>query len=237
MPSSSPRDLRDCAIGAVISAFGFCYFVIFFAQFLLFQFPTTQEMITDAIAVTAFSLCLIIWYLGVEFHYTLSALGGRDLVGYERSICQSGLFLIWAAALPTVVFLFPKQPFLQLGYTSALTLVVVERMLPSTISGDQGDTESIRYPGYMTALVLLCSVPTIHALAQPAPTASLLPTAFLWFLVTNAFGVAILLLRSFERAVGISKWYLSLHGAHMVMTYSLVTYSKAVLQAFASYNS
>ncbi|KAJ6016488.1 hypothetical protein N7540_011079 [Penicillium herquei] len=188
MPSSSPRDLRDCAIGAVISIFGLGYFVLLFAQFLVFQFPATQDMIPDAIAVTAFSLCLILWYLANTLCFILGGLDGRDPVGCKTSICQSGLFLIWAAALPTVVFLFPNQPFLQLGYTSALTLVVLERMFPGTSPMPQGYVESIRYPGYVTAIVLLSSMPTIHAIARPAPTASVLPTAFVSFLLTNAFG-------------------------------------------------
>ncbi|KAJ6016419.1 hypothetical protein N7540_011010 [Penicillium herquei] len=203
MPSPSPRDLRDCAIGAIISIFGLCYFVIFFAQFLLFEFPSTQDLIPDAIVVTAFSLCLMLWYLANALYHILSAFDGRDLAGYRSSICQSGLFLIWAAALPTVVFLFPNQPFLQLGYTSALTLVVLERMFPGTPPMPQGYVESIRYPGYVTAIVLLSSMPTIHAIARPAPTASVLPAAFVRFLLTNAFGATALLLQPLERSLGI----------------------------------
>ncbi|KAJ6016539.1 hypothetical protein N7540_011130 [Penicillium herquei] len=236
MPSSSPRDLRDCAIGAIISIFGLCYFVIFFAQFLVFQFPATQDMIPDAIAVTAFSLCLILWYLANALYYILSA-DGRDLVVYKSAICQNGHFLIWAAALPTVVFLFPNQPFLQVGYTSALTLVVLERMFPGTPPMPQGYVESIRYSGYVTAIVLLSSMPTIHAIARPAPTASVLPTAFVRFLLTNAFGATTLLLQPLERSLGMSRWQLALHGAHILLTYSLVMYAKAVLQAFTSHGS
>ncbi|KAJ6003809.1 hypothetical protein N7540_012948 [Penicillium herquei] len=229
MPSPSPRDLRDCAIGAVISIFGFCYFAILFTQLLLFQFPSTQDMIPDSLAVTAFSLCLMVWYLANAFYHILGAFDGRDLAGHKSSICQSGLFLIWAAALPTAVFLFPNQPFLQLGYTSALTLVVLERMFPGTPPTPQGYVESIRYPGYVTAIVLLSSMPTIHAIARPAPTASVLPTAFVRPLLTNAFGAITLLLRPLERSLGISRWRLSLHGAHILLTYSLVMYAKAVL--------
>ncbi|KAJ6016593.1 hypothetical protein N7540_011184 [Penicillium herquei] len=237
MPLPSPRDRRDCSIGAVISIFGFCYFVILLTQFLLFQFPSTQDRVLETIAVTAFSLCLIVWYLAAAFSYILSALEGRELVGDERSICQSGLFLIWVAAFPTVVFLLPDQPFLQLGYTSALTLVVLERMFPGASPTPQRSTEAIRYPAYVTALVLLSSMPTTHALARPAPAASVLPTAFVRFLLTNAIGATALLLHSLERSLGIASWRLSLHGAHILLTYSLVMYAKAVLQAFASHGS
>ena len=148
-----------------------------------------------------------------------------------------GLFLIWTAALPTIVFLFPAQPLLQLGYTSAFTIIAIGNLPSSLFSDLHIETSSGRFSLHFLSVVLLSLMPTIHALAEPVHTPSPLATAFGQMVISILFGGAFYLLRPLERIGRAGGWQPSLHVMHLVLTYSLVAYSKAVLQAAVTHMS
>ena len=84
---------------------------------------------------------------------------------------------------------------------------------------------------------LLALVPTIHTLAELLHTPSPLAAAFGRLVLSNLFGCALYTLRPLER-IGIAQsWQPSLHGMYSVLTYSLVEYSKAVVQVAIPYMS
>ena len=119
------RNLRNCAIGAIIGMLGFSYFVIDLLMFLVFHFPSTQESIPYALAVIAFGGGIAVWYLCVVFQNVFNAFHKEEATNGQASMWFVGPFLVWTAALPTIAFLFPAQPLLQLGYTSAFTMIAV----------------------------------------------------------------------------------------------------------------
>jgi len=80
-------------------------------------------------------------------------------------------------------------------------------------------------------------MPTNHALAEPVHTPSLLATAFGQMVIGILSGGAFYLLRPLERIGMAGGWQPSLYGMHLVLTYSLVAYSKAVLQAIVTHMS
>ena len=104
---------------------GLSYFVVYLLLFLIFHFPSTQESIPYALAVIAFGGGIALWHLCVVIQNGFCVLHNKTKTKQQVSLWFVGLFLIWTAALPTVAFLFPAQPLLQLGYASAFTVIVV----------------------------------------------------------------------------------------------------------------
>ncbi|CAG8069312.1 unnamed protein product [Penicillium salamii] len=148
-----------------------------------------------------------------------------------------GLFLVWTAALPTIAFLFPAQPLLQLGYASAFTVIAVGSFSEAYLKEIKNGT----FPGQLclqfSSVGLLALVPTIHALAEPLHAPSPLAAAFGPLVLINLFGRALYVLRPLERIGTVRSWQPSLHGMHLVLTYGLVEYSKAVMQVAIPYMS
>ncbi|CAG8905387.1 unnamed protein product [Penicillium nalgiovense] len=159
-----------------------------------------------------------IWYLYVIFQNCFSAFQKEKMRKEQDSVWFGGLFLVWTAALPTIAFLFPAQPLLQLGYV------------------DTG-AFSARLSLQFASVVLLALVPSIHALAEPLHAPSPLATAFGRLVLLNLCGCALYALRPLERIGMVQFWQPSLHGMYLVLTYSLVEYSKAVLQVAIPYMS
>ena len=230
MTAITSRNLRDRVIGATISCFGFAYFSIFLLQFLLFHFPSSQESIPEALAVIAFGGGISLWYLGVLFHQFFPVLHNEHSEEQQNSLQAGGLVLIWVAAIPTIVFLFPAEPLLQLGYASALTVVVIgnlpEEPLYHPASGASSDEFSLR----LASVILLSLTPTIHTLAESVPSSTSLAIAFGRIMMTSLLACGFYLLQPLER-IGLAKtWQPSLYGMYLVLTYSLVVYSKSVMQ-------
>ncbi|CAG8113515.1 unnamed protein product, partial [Penicillium nalgiovense] len=115
------QNLRSCAIDVIIGTLGFFYFAIYLLMFLIFHFPSSQQSIPYALAVMAFGGGSAMWYLCVIFQNSFSAFQRDKMTKEQGSVWFGGLFLVWTAALPTIAFLFPAQPLLQLGYASAFT--------------------------------------------------------------------------------------------------------------------
>jgi hypothetical protein len=103
------------------------------------------------------------------------------------------------------------------------------------------DVNTGTFPGRFSlqfaSLGLLALVPTIHALAEPLHAPSPLAAAFGRLVLINLFGCALYALRPLKK-IGIARsWQPSLHGMYFVLTYSLVEYSKGVMQVAIPYMS
>ncbi|CAG8082057.1 unnamed protein product [Penicillium salamii] len=231
------RNLRNYAIGAIIGILGFSYFVIYLLMFLVFHFPSSQESIPYALAVIAFGGGIAVWYLSVVFQNVFNAFHKEEAIKEQDSMWFVGLFLVWTAALPTIAFLFPAQPLLRLGYASAFTVIAVGSLSDAYLKEMNTRTFPGRLPLQLSSVGLLALVPTIHALAEPLHAPSPLATAFGRLVLINLFGCALYALRPLER-IGIARsWQPSLHSMYLVLTYSLVEYSKAVVQVAIPYMS
>ena len=231
------RNLRNYVIGAIIGMLGFSYFVIYLLMFLVFHFPASQESIPYALVVIAFGGGIAVWYLCVVFQNGFRAFHKEEVTKEQDSMWFVGLFLVWTTALPTIAFLFPAQPLLQLGYASAFTVIAIGSLSDSYLK----DMDTGPFPGRLSlqfvSVGLLALVPTIHALAEPLHAPSPLAAAFGRLVLINLFGCALYALRPLERIGIVRSWPPSLHGMYLVLTYSLVEYSKAVAQVAIPYMS
>lgn len=220
---SPPQDLPDRVLVAIFSGFGLSYFVVFLLQFLLFHFPSSQEAIPEALAVIAFGVGVTLWYLGVS--------SDENFTANQLKLQAGALFLNCTAAIPAIVFLFPSQPWLQLGHTSALVVIAIgslpQKLLCDVNNQKFPDTSFVQ----LASVIMLSLTPIIHDLAEPVTGASPLATAFGRLVVVGSLSFALYLVQPLERLAFVKVWQLSLHGMHMMLTYSLVAYSKAVLQA------
>ncbi|CAP87231.1 hypothetical protein PCH_Pc24g03230 [Penicillium rubens Wisconsin 54-1255] len=185
------QNLRSCAIGAIIGTLGFSYFVIYLLMFLIFHFPSSQQSIPYALAVMAFGGGSAIWYLCVIFQNGLSAFQREKMTKEQDSVWFGALFLVWTAALPTIAFLFPAQPLLQLGYASAFTMIAVGSLPDSYLKDMDMGAFSARLSLQFATVVLLALVPSIHALAEPLHAPSPLATAFGRLVLLNLCGYAL----------------------------------------------
>jgi hypothetical protein len=231
------RNLRNYAIGAIIGILGFSYFAIYLLMFLVFHFPTSQESIPYALTVIAFGGGIALWYLCVVFQNGFYAFHKEEAAKEQDSMWSVGLFLVWTAALPTIAFLFPAQPLLQLGYASAFTVIAVGSLSDAYLKHVNTGTFPGRLSLQFSSVGLLALVPTIHALAKPLHAPSPLAAAFGRLVLINLFGCALYALRPLERIGIVRSWQPSLHGMYLVLTYSLVEYSKAVVQVAIPYMS
>lgn len=237
MDATNSRNLRDRVIGATISCFGFSYLFIFLLQFLLFHFPSSQETIPEALAVIAFSVGITLWYLGVVFIQVFRTFYSANSAEQQNSLQAGGLFLIWAAAIPTTVFLFPAQPLLQLRYTSALTVIAIGNLPEKLLCALYNEAFSGGLSLHVASVILLSLTPTIHALAEAVPSSSPLAFAFGRMVMISLLACAFYILQPLERIGLIKTWQPSPHGMYLVLTYNLVSYSKSVMQAAVAHVS
>jgi hypothetical protein len=230
MNAIHPQDLPDRALAAVISGFGLSYFLFYTLQFLLFHFPSLQEDIPIGLAVITFSVGVILWYLGAFLHQIFRA-SNENSTANQLKVQAGALFLNCTTAIPAIVFLFPSQPWLQLGYTSALVVIAIgslpQKLLCDVNNQKCPDTSFVQ----LASVIMLSLTPIIHGLAEPVTGASPLAIAFGRMVVVGSLSFALYLVQPLERLAFVKVWQLGFHGMHMMLTYSLVAYSKAVLQA------
>jgi hypothetical protein len=231
------QNLRNHAIGAIIGMFGFSYFVIYILMFLVFHFPASQESIPYALTVIAFGGGIAVWCLCVVLQNTFSAFHKKESTKEQDSMWFVGLFLVWTAALPTIAFLFPAQPLLQLGYASAFSVIAVGSLSDAYLKYMNTGAFPGRLSLQFASVGLLALVPTIHALAEPFQDPSPLAAAFGRLVLINFSGCALYALRPLERMGMVQTRQPSLFGMYLVLTYSLVEYSKVVAQVAIPYMS
>lgn len=143
------------------------------------------------------------------------------------------LFLIWTAALPTIPFLFPGQPLLQLWYVSAFTVTAVGNLPGYLFYGQTTEGRLSHASLHIASVGLLALMPTTHALAEAAsaPPQLALSIDFGQLMIGGLLGGALYLLQPLERMGIVQNWHPSLHGMHLIWTYCLVSFSNTVLQA------
>jgi hypothetical protein len=129
------------------------------------------------------------------------------------------------------------QPLLKLGYASACTVNAVESLSDGYLKDMNTGALSSRLSAQFASVYLLALVPSIHALAEPLHAPSPLAAAFGRLALINLFDCALYALRPLERIGMAQSWKPSLHGMYLVLTYSLVEYSKAVMQVAIPYMS
>jgi hypothetical protein len=145
------------------------------------------------------------------------------------------LFLLWVVTLPTIPFLFSGQPLLQIWYISSLTGITVGNLPRYLFHGqtDDDDAPLTHCSLHLASVSLVALMPTIHALAKPIFTQDQLQLAnsFGELMIGGLLGRILYLLRPLERMGVAQNWHPSLHGMHLIWTYTLVSFSNAVMQA------
>jgi hypothetical protein len=232
---SNRQNVRDCALGASIGIFGFSYFLIYALQFFIFHFPSTPGEIIVALSVTGFGIGTALWYLNLIYHHVIRVFEYEGTKDEQDSPQLGRLFLLWVVTLPTISFLFSGQPLLQIWYTSSLTGITVGNLPRYLFLGqtDDDDAPSTDFSPHMASVSLVALMPTIHALANPIFTQHQLQLAISFgeLMIGGLLGRTLYLLRPLERMGVAQNWHPSLHGMHLIWTYSLVSFSNAVLQA------
>jgi hypothetical protein len=156
----------------------------------------------------------------------------------EQDSNQPGrLFLLWAVTLPTIPLLFSGQPLLQMWYISSLTIITVGSLPRNLLYGQIDNASLSHFSPHMASVSLVALMPTIHALAKPISTLYQLQLAISFgeLMIGGLLGRTLYLLRPLERMGIAQNWHPSLHGMHLTWTYSLVSFSNAVLQAAISH--
>jgi predicted membrane channel-forming protein YqfA (hemolysin III family) len=235
MKTFDVQNLFDSALACMLSIFTLGYFSIFLCQFIIFRFPTGQESIPMALSMIAFGSGVMLWSLCVFCHRAFNLFDVRT-AQEQKNITWCGLlFLVWTAALPTIVILLPAQPLLQLGYMIIFTIMALGN-LPEYAATEEMATEipPNRLPFHMVCVVLFALVPTMHALAEPVTESSSLATAFGRFVLSNTLGAAVYLLEPFERIIATPNSNPSLYIMHLILVFSLISYSRVVFDEVAS---
>lgn len=227
------QNVCDCILGLAVGVFGFSYFLIYVCQVLIFHFPSTPDSITDALAVVGFGVGTALWYANVIYHQILRIFQDEDSEEKPSTIWVGSLSLIWTATLPTITYLFPDQPLLQLWYISSFTVIVVGN-LPGYLFYEQSvEGPSSHVMLHLASVGLLALMPTVHTLAEPVSTSPQFAIAFAFgqLMMGGLAGWAVYLLRPLERMGIVQNWRPSIHAMHLIWTYSLVSFSNAALEA------
>lgn len=231
MSEAKSENLRDCAVITLIGIFGVSYFSLFALQYLIFHFPSTPADIVKTLSVLFFAIGVIGWYL-LSLSYRVIASIHEDYAAcWQRLEFGGVLLLIWTTTLPTVILLFPTQPFLQLGYLAVFSLVFVGSLVDLFMYDPSIAMIRVRFPYYCTSLGILALVPIIHSFTETPNAASELAIAFGRMAVMNTMGAVFYLLHPLERTGLVSGWQPSLYVMHFVLAYSAFKYSQVILQS------
>lgn len=224
-------NIRDSALVAATGIFGISYFSIYVLQFLIFHFPSSQSEIINALLVIFFGAGVILWCLSGLIHCIIHAFHGDKAAYWQRFELGVFLFLIWTTTLPTIIILFPGQTFFQLGYLSIFTIIAVGKMLDLLLCDPGTEALHVYFLYHCASLVLLSLVPAIHAFMSTVHTPPPLAVEFGRMVISNVLGAAFFLLQPLERMGLVHDWRPSLYAMQLVLAHSIVTYSRAVLQA------
>ncbi|KZN92355.1 hypothetical protein EN45_025090 [Penicillium chrysogenum] len=233
MADPKAQSLHDFAIITIINIFVLLYFYLFVIHFLLFYFPSSPRGILDSLSVLVFCAGVIFWCTSSVFYRFLDAFRGNDAAEWQKLEFGAALVLIWAATVPSVVVLFRTEPYLELGYISAFTVVAVEVLVDFVICDPSCCAVRYRFPYSCVSLGLLSLIPTIYALTGTSESASSLAIHHGRMAIWNSLGATFYLFRPLERIGVVNGWRPSLYVMHLVLAYNAVTYSSTVLHAVA----
>ena len=230
MANEDSSSLRDCAVVSAISIFGLSYFSVLAAQILLFHFPSTRNEIIGTFSATIFSAGVIIWCLFTILSRVILGFQRNNAATWQKLELGSVLLLIWTSTLPAIILLFEAQPSLRLGYLVILTIVSVGSMLDLFICDPDISVVQIRFPYHCVSLGLLSLAPAIQALTETGSTLPTLAIEFLYMAARNSLAAIFFLIGPLERTNAVSGLRPSLYAMHLVLMYSIVSYSKALMQ-------
>lgn len=233
MAEPKAQSLHDFAILTIINVFGLLYFYLFVVHFLLFYFPSSPRGILDSLSVLFFCAGVIFWCTSSLFYRFLDAFWGNDAAEWQKLEFGATLVLIWATTLPSAVVLFHTEPYLQLGYISAFTVVAVGILVDFVICDPSCCAVRYRFSYSCVSLGLLSLVPTIYSLTGKSQSAPSLAIHHGRMAIWNSLGATFYLFRPLERIGVVNGWRPSLYVMHLVLAYNAVTYSRAVLHAVA----
>ncbi len=223
-------NLRDCAILATINIFGLSYFSWFSLQFLIFYFPSSPGAIISSLSVIFFSAGVILWHTSSLICRGVTAFRGTEALEWKKVESAGLLLLIWASTIPAVVLLFENRFWIQLGYSSTLTLATVENIAGFLLSDSHPSVINIQFPCRCISLGLLSLVPLVHALTGNQYGPSSLEIQYGKMAIYNALGGALYLLQPLERTAIVHRWKPSLYVMHLVVTCNMVFYSRVVFE-------
>jgi predicted membrane channel-forming protein YqfA (hemolysin III family) len=230
MNFSAISNLRDCAVLAAINIFGLSYFSWFSLQLLAFYFPSSPGAIISSLSVIFLSAGVILWHSSSLIYRGVTAFQCNEACGWKKVETAGLLLLIWASTIPAVVLLFENRPWIQLGYSSALTVATVESLVEFLLSDFRSSVTKIQFPRRCVSLGSLSLVPMIHALAGNQNAPSPLVNQFAKMALYNALSGAFYLLQPLERMRVIQGWKPSLYILHLVITCNMVSYSRVVFE-------
>jgi predicted membrane channel-forming protein YqfA (hemolysin III family) len=230
MASPHAQSVRDCVVLSIINVFGIFYFYLFMIHFLLFHFPSSPAEILVAMSVLVFCAGVIIWCLLSLVYRALHAFQGNDAAKLQKLEFGGALVLIWTATIPSAVLLFRTQPALQLGYLCAFTIVAVGTLVDFLV-WDSSHAARYRFPYICVSLGLLSMIPIIHSLTETPQISPSLAVHFGRVAMWNSLSAAFYLLQPLERTGAVTGWRPSLYIMHVVLAYSVVAYSRVILDA------
>ncbi|KAJ5938422.1 hypothetical protein N7466_001556 [Penicillium verhagenii] len=227
-----PSNAGHCAIISLISLLGLFYFSVLFAQVLLFHRFMLGNQTLQALSVIAFCASVILWCSLILLDQVLSIFQNGQRTVSRRSEFELGavLAVIWTSTLPTVLHLFETQPSIQLGYAAILTIAFFVTVAELLTFDSNISVVRIRFPYHCVSLGLLCLVPALQALAENRPAFPSLATEFIHMVMKNCLGAAIYLVSPLERLSFMPRLQPSLYVMHLCLVYSLVSYSRALMQ-------
>lgn len=230
MSSQSHPRVRHCAVVSTIGILGLSYFSILAAQVFLFHFLPKRCHMLGLLSVIVFSIGVIIWCLSTVLPQVMSTVRGSRGASWQKFELASVLFLIWASTLPTIALLFEGQPLLQSGYMVMLTITCVGGVLDTLSCNPDISAVQTRFPYHCVSFGLLCLAPAIQALTENIRTLPTLATDFIYMAFRNSLGAAFYLIGPLERSNTVFRLRPSLYMMQLVIIYSLVSYSRALMK-------
>lgn len=225
MEATKVINLRDSAVIAIIDIFGVSYFSLFISQLLLFHFPSSTEGIIYVLSVLAFSAGVIIWCLSSLVHQITAG----QIANWQKLEFVRTLLLICTTCIPSAVNHFSCQPLIKLGHVCAIILVGVAQAVDVIAASSSAANPTLKFPIQCITLGFLVLIPTFHAISQPTQSPSL-GIQLGWVAILNALGFLQLILKPLERMGLVTSWSPSLYIRNLILMYSVVTFSRDILQ-------
>jgi hypothetical protein len=184
------------------------------------------------LSMVIFFASIMLWCSLTLLNQFMSTFRKHPRTTSRRSKLELGavLAVIWTSTLPTVLHLFESRPSLQLGYTILLASAFLGSFLDYIVSSLDSSLIRIRFPYHCTSLGLLCLAPAAQALIETRPASPTLAAEFIRMVVRNCLGATIYLTSPLERFNVLPRLQPSLCVMYLCVIFSLVTYSKALMQ-------
>ncbi|KAJ5543868.1 Hly-III-related protein [Penicillium frequentans] len=234
MNKYGPVGVWRCAIVSLISFSGLSHFSVLVAKILYYHFPPVGSGVLMTLSMMIFFTSIMLWCSSTLLNQFMSTFRKHPRTTSGRSKLELGavLAVIWTSTLPMVFRLFESQPSVQLGYTILLASAFLGSVLDYIASSSDSSLIRIRFPYHCTSLGLLCLAPAAQALIETRLASPTLAVDFIWMVVGNCLGAAVYLASPLERFDVLPRLQPSLCVMYLCVIFSLVTYSKVLMQIF-----